>query len=337
MPEFKEFVAIVAEGGTLSADQSAQAFDIMMRGATSPALMGAFLALLRIRGETVDEITGAARSMRDKALTVEAPADVVDTCGTGGDAKGTHNISTAAALVAAGAGLTIAKHGNRSVSSKSGSADVLGELGVNLEASPDIASRCIAEAGIGFLFAPRHHGAMKHVGPVRAELGLRTIFNLLGPLANPAGARRQIMGVYHRKWIEPIARVLGNLGATHVWVVHGSDGLDELTTTGPTYVAEYKDGKLCEFEVLPEDAGLPRSQLADLIGGDAAANAEAIRRLLEGEPSAFRDIAILNAAAALIVAGKAATLREAASQAAEAIDSGAAKGRLGMLIEISNS
>ena len=239
--------------------------------------------------------------------------------------------------MAAGAGLAIAKHGNRSVSSKSGSADVLGELGVNLEASADTACRCIAEAGIGFLFAPRHHGAMKHVGPVRADLGLRTIFNLLGPLANPAGARRQVIGVYARQWVAPIAKVLGNLKAEHVWVVHGNDGLDELTTTGPTYVAEYKDGDFREFEVVPEDAGLPRAQLADLIGGDAAANAKAIRRLLEGEPSAFRDIVILNAAAALIVGGKAATLQEAAAQAAEAIDSGAAKGRLELLIELSNS
>jgi len=337
MPEFKEFVAIVAEGGTLSAEQSAQAFDIMMRGATSPALMGAFLALLRIRGETVDEITGAARSMRAKALTVDAPAEVVDTCGTGGDAKGTHNISTGAALVAAGAGLTIAKHGNRSISSKSGSADVLGELGVNLEASTDTACRCIKEAGIGFLFAPHHHGAMKHVGPVRAELGLRTIFNLLGPLSNPAGARRQVMGVYDRKWVLPLARVLGNLEAKHVWVVHGSDGLDEITTTGPTYVAEYKNGNLSEFVVTPEDAGLFRAEPADLIGGDPAANAAAIRRMLEGEASPLRDIVILNAAATLIVGGKAATLREGVAQAAEAIDSGAAKARLDMLIELSNS
>ena len=337
MPEFKEFVAIVAEGGTLSAEQSAQAFDIMLRGATSPALMGAFLALLRIRGETVDEITGAARSMRAKALTVDAPAEVVDTCGTGGDAKGTHNISTGAALVAAGAGLTIAKHGNRSISSKSGSADVLGELGVNLEASTDTACRCIKEAGIGFLFAPHHHGAMKHVGPVRAELGLRTIFNLLGPLSNPAGARRQVMGVYDRKWVLPLARVLGNLEAKHVWVVHGSDGLDEITTTGPTYVAEYKNGNLSEFVVTPEDAGLFRAEPADLIGGDPAANAAAIRRMLEGEASPLRDIVILNAAATLIVGGKAATLREGVAQAAEAIDSGAAKARLDMLIELSNS
>jgi len=337
MTEFKKFVAIVAEGGTLTEEQSAQAFDIMMRGATSPALMGAFLAVLRIRGETVDEITGAARSMRARALTVDAPAEAVDTCGTGGDAKGTHNISTGAALVAAGAGLTIAKHGNRSISSKSGSADVLSELGVNLDASADTACRCIEEAGIGFLFAPHHHGAMKHVGPVRAELGLRTIFNLLGPLSNPAGARRQVIGVYHRKWVAPIARVLGNLDAEHVWVVHGSDGLDELTTTGPTYVAEYKNGDLNEFEVTPEDADLPRAKPTDLIGGDPAANADAIRRMLEGVVSPLRDIVILNAAAALIVGGKAATLREGAAQAAEAIDSGAAKARLDMLIELSNS
>lgn len=336
MSEFKDYVAIVAEGGALTEDESAQAFDLMMQGKASPALIGAFLALLRIRGETVEEITGAARSLRAKAATVEAPADVVDTCGTGGDAKGTHNISTGAALVAAGAGVRVAKHGNRSVSSKSGSADVLGELGVNLEASIENAGRCIDEAGIGFLFAPRHHAAMKHVGPVRADLGLRTIFNLLGPLANPAGAKRQVMGVYARKWVEPLARVLGNLEATHVWVVHGSDGLDELTTTGPSFVAAFRDGAIVEFEVTPEDAGLPRAKLEDLAGGDAAANAQAIRRVLEGERSPLRDIVILNAAAALIVSGKAASLKEAAELAAEAIDSGAAKRRLELLVEVSN-
>jgi len=337
MADFKEFIAGVAEGVSLSADESALAFDIMMTGNATPPQIGAFLMALRLRGETVDEITGAARTMRAKAAAVDAPGDAVDTCGTGGDAKGTYNISTCAAFVAAGAGILVAKHGNRSVSSKSGSADVLEALGVNLDVSSETVGKCIREAGLGFMFAPAHHTAMRHVGPVRAELGIRTIFNLLGPLANPAGTRRQVIGVFSHEWVTPLAEVAGRLGATHVWVVHGSDGLDEITTTGPTFVSEFKDGSVSSFEITPEDAGLPQAAPAALLGGDATANAAAIQDLLEGAPSAFRDIVILNAAAALIVGAKAATLKEASKLAGAAIDSGAAKDALDKLIAISNA
>ena len=337
MGEFQEFVAKVADGASLSENEAAAAFDSIMSGGASEAQMGAFLMALRLRGETVEEIAGAVRTMRGKATGVQAPVDAVDTCGTGGDAKGTYNISTCAALVAAGAGVTIAKHGNRSVSSKSGSADVLGALGVNLDIGPAEIARCIEQAGIGFLFAPKHHAAMKHVGPVRQQLGLRTIFNLLGPLANPAGTRRQVIGVFDRKWLNPIAEVLKTLGSEHVWVVHGADGLDELTTTGVSHVAELKSGAIETFEVTPEDAGLPRASIDDLAGGDPKTNAEAIRSVLAGEASALRDIVILNAAAALIVGGKAETLAQAAKVTADAVDSGAAAKCLDTLIAVSNS
>lgn len=336
MPDFKQFVAKAASGEPLSETESAQAFDIMMSGDATPAQIGAFLIGLRVRGETVAEITGAARTMRAKATSVEAPDDAIDTCGTGGDAKGTYNISTCAAFVVAGAGVPVAKHGNRSVSSKSGSADVLEGLGVNLDVTPETVSRCIKDAGVGFMFAPAHHAAMRHVGPVRAELGTRTIFNLLGPLSNPAGTKRQVIGVFSREWIVPLAQVAGQLGAEHVWVVHGSDGLDELTTTGPTFVAELKDGSVDAFEVLPGDAGLPTATPEALLGGDAAENAAAIGELLAGNPSPFRDIVILNAAAALIVAGKAATLSEGAEQAASSIDGGAAAESLAKLVALTN-
>ena len=336
MADFKEFIARASTGQPLSADEAASAFDIMMSGEATPGQIGGFLMALRVRGETVDEITGAARTMRAKATPVDAPADAVDTCGTGGDAKGTYNISTCAAFVAAGAGVPVAKHGNRAMSSKSGSADVLAALGVNLEVSPETVARCIKEAGVGFMFAPAHHSAMRHVGPTRAELGTRTIFNLLGPLSNPAGAKRQVIGVFSRDWIVPLAEVAGNLGAEHVWVVHGSDGLDELTTTGPSFVAEYKNGSVNSFEVTPGDAGLAQAAPVDLLGADAEANAQAIRDVLDGKSGAFRDIVVLNAAAALIVAGKAETLAQGAAAAAEAIDGGAARERLGKLAAISN-
>lgn len=336
MSDLKTFIGKVAGGAALTADEAARAFDIMMSGEASPGQIGGFLMALRVRGETVDEITGAARTMRAKATPVDAPEDAVDTCGTGGDARGTHNISTCAAFVVAGAGAPVAKHGNRAMSSKSGSADVLAALGVNLEVTPKTVARCIREAGVGFMFAPAHHSAMRHVGPTRAELATRTIFNLLGPLSNPAGARRQVIGVFSRDWIVPMAETAGNLGASHVWVVHGSDGLDELTTTGPTFVAEYRDGKVRTFEVAPRDAGLDTAVAADLLGGDAEANAAAVRGVLGGKPGAFRDIVILNAAAALIVAGKAETLKDGAALAARAIDSGAAMERLDKLIEITN-
>lgn len=337
MSEFTPFNAKVAEGKSLTADEAAEAFAIMMSGDATPAEMGAFLMGLRVRGETVDEITGAARTMRAKVTGVVAPDDAVDTCGTGGDAKGTFNISTCTAFIVAGAGVPVAKHGNKSVSSKSGSADVLAALGVNLDVPPEAVGNAIREAGVGFMFAPKHHSAMRHVGPVRAELGMRTIFNLLGPLANPAGTKRQVIGVFSRDWLVPMAETAGNLGAEHVWVVHGSDGLDELTTTGPTHVAELKEGKVSTFEVTPEDAGLAKAKPEDLTGGEAEDNAEAIRQVLDGKPSAFRDICILNAAATLVVAGKCGTLRDGAAMAAESIDSGKARQALDDLVRVTNA
>ncbi|MCK9993998.1 MAG: anthranilate phosphoribosyltransferase, partial [Alphaproteobacteria bacterium] len=302
----------------------------------TPAQLGGFLMALRVRGETVDEITAAASVMREKVLHVDAPADAIDTCGTGGDASGTFNISTAAAFVVAACGVPVAKHGNRALSSKTGSAEVLVSLGVNIETSPEMVSECIAKAGLGFMMAPRHHGAMKHVGPARVELGVRTIFNLLGPLSNPAGAKRQLIGVFARQWVEPLARVLANLGTERAWVVHGSDGLDELTTTGPSYVCALENGQVRNFEVTPADAGLALAQPVDLLGGDSEANANAIRDLLAGVKGPYRDIVLLNAAAALIVAGKAADLKAGAALAADAIDGGGAAKVLERLIAISN-
>jgi anthranilate phosphoribosyltransferase len=299
--------------------------------------MGAFLMALRVRGETVDEITGAAQMLRARMVRVSAPDGAVDIVGTGGDSHGTFNVSTGASLVAAGAGIKVAKHGNRRVSSLSGASDVLTELGVNLDVPVERVALAIREAGVGFMWAPMHHAAMKHWAPIRGELGIRTIFNLLGPISNPAGVRRQVLGVFSREWVEPLAYVLKNLGADHVWVVHGHDGLDELTTTGATDIAELKNGVVRMFEVTPADAGLAPAKLSDLQGGDAKVNAAAIRDMLAGAKSPFRDIVLLNAAAALIVAGKAATLEEGVAQAAKAIDSGAASAALAKLVAISNA
>ena len=321
----KELIGQVASGHSLTLEQSREAFDIMMSGDATPAQVGAFLMALRVRGETIDELTGGALAMRSRMISVQAPADAIDTCGTGGDASGTYNVSTAAALVVAACGVPVAKHGNRAASSKSGSADVLAALGVNTDAEVEHVERAMEHAGIGFMMAPRHHGAMRHVAGARVELGTRTIFNLLGPLANPAGAKRQLMGVFAREWIEPLAHVMGQLGSERAWVVHGSDGLDEITTTGPSHIAELHEGKVRCFEVTPEDAGLPRSTLQDLRGADAETNAEAVRALLAGTPGPFRDIVLLNAAGALVVAGRAEDLRGGVAQAAEAVDRGAAK------------
>jgi anthranilate phosphoribosyltransferase len=284
----------------------------------------------------VEEITGAAQMLRSRMNRVEVAPDAIDIVGTGGDSHGTYNVSTCAALIAAGAGIKVAKHGNRRVSSMSGASDVLSVLGVKLEVPPEVISRCVSEAGVGFMWAPMHHPAMKHWAPVRAELGIRTIFNLLGPISNPAGVKRQVVGVFSWQWVEPIAHVLNKLGAEHVWVVHGHDGLDELTTTGATDVAEVKDGKVTVFEVTPADAGLAPAKLSDLKGGDEKVNAEAIRDVLAGKKTPLRDIAILNAAAALIVAGKAANLLDGAALAAHSIESGAAKAALEKLVAISN-
>jgi anthranilate phosphoribosyltransferase len=333
--DFKALIAKVATGAQLTRDEAADAFDRMMSGEATPSQMGGLLMALRVRGETVDEITGAVTTMRAKMLGVKAPPDAVDVVGTGGDASGSYNISTCAAFIVAGAGVPVAKHGNRALSSRSGAADVLQSLGVKIDLTPEQVSRCIAEAGIGFMFAPSHHPAMKNVGPTRVELGTRTIFNLLGPLSNPAFVKRQMIGTFSKHWIEPMAQVLKNLGSESVWVVHGSDGLDEITTSGPTSVAELKDGQIRTFEISPEDAGLPRVKPDALKGGDAADNARALLDVLKGKKGPFRDVAILNAAAAMIVAGRAKTLKEGAALAAKSIDSGEAEGSLDRLIAVS--
>ena len=334
--DVKGLLAKVSTGAALTRDEAALAFNRMMSGEATPSQMGALLMALRVRGETVDEITGAVTTMRAKMLKVIAPADAIDVVGTGGDASGSFNISTCTAFIVAGAGVPVAKHGNRALSSRSGSADVLGALGVKIELTPEQISHCIKEAGIGFMFAPAHHPA-KNVGPTRVELGTRTIFNLLGPLSNPAGVKRQMIGAFSRQWIEPMAQVLKNLGSECVWVAHGSDGLDEITTTGPTHVAALEGGKVRTFEISPEDIGLPRAKPDALRGGDAETNATALLGVLKGKKSAFRDIAIFNAAASLVVAGRAKNLKEGATLAAKSLDSGEAEGRLDRLIVVSNA
>ena len=333
---FKPLLAKLVDGRVLSADEAHAFFAACLRGEPTPAQVAAAVTALRIRGETVEEIAAFATAMREAARTLDHPYDAIDTCGTGGDGQHTFNISTAAALVLAGAGLKVAKHGNRAMSSKSGSSDVLAVLGVNLPASPAQQRRSLDEAGIAFLFAPAYHGAMRHVGPVRAEIGFRTVFNLLGPLSNPAGAKRQVMGVYDPRLLEPLAEVLGRLGATRAWTVHGQ-GLDELTTTGETEVAEWKDGAVRRFSVTPEDAGLPRATIEALRGGDAEENAIALRALLDGAKGVYRDIVLLNAAAALVVADRAADLAEGAVQAATVIDDGRAAKALSDLVEATNT
>src|SRR6201995_5594119 len=305
MDDFKSIIGKVATGAQLSREEAATAFDCMMSGEATPSQMGGLLMALRVRGETVDEITGAVSAMRGKMLPVKAPADAVDVVGTGGDGSGSVNVSTCASFIVAGAGVTVAKHGNRALSSRSGAADVLSSLGVKIDLSPEEVGRCIREGGIGFMFAPSHHPAMKNVGPTRVELATRTIFNLLGPLSNPAGVKRQMVGVFSRQWVQPLAQVLKNLGAEAVWVVHGSDGLGEITLTGPTFVAALENGQIRSFEVTPEEVGLQRSHPDGLKGGDADANAVALKSVLDGMPSPYRDVALLNAAAALVVSGRA--------------------------------
>jgi len=333
---FKPLLAKLVDGRILSSDEAHAFFAACLRGEPTPAQVAAAVTALRIRGETVAEIAAFATAMREAALALDHPYDAIDTCGTGGDGQHTFNISTAAALVLAGAGLKVAKHGNRAMSSKSGSSDVLSVLGVNLAASPAQQRRSLDQAGIAFLFAPAYHGAMRHVGPVRAEIGFRTVFNLLGPLSNPAGAKRQVMGVYDPRLLEPLAEVLGRLGATRAWTVHGQ-GLDELTTTGATEVAEWKDGTVRRFTVTPEDADLPRSDINALRGGDAEENAVALRGLLNGARGAYRDIVLLNAAAALVVADRVSDLAEGAAMAATVIDEGRAAKALADLVEATNT
>jgi anthranilate phosphoribosyltransferase len=337
MDDLKSIIAKVATGATLSREEAASAFDRMMSGEATPSQLGGLLMALRVRGETIDEITGAVSAMRAKMLRVSAPAEAIDVVGTGGDGSGSVNVSTCAAFIVAGAGVPVAKHGNRALSSRSGAADVLSALGVRIDISPQQVSHCVTEAGIGFMFAPAHHPAMKNVNPTRVELATRTIFNLLGPLSNPAGVTRQLVGVFSRQWVLPLAQVLKNLGSESVWVVHGSDGLDEITLTGPTFVAALEKGAIRSFEVSPEDAGLKRVAGETLKGGDAAANAVALRNVLEGLPGPYRDVALLNAAAALVVAGRARDLKEAMALGTRSIDSGAAAERLKRLIAVSNS
>ena len=335
--EFKALIAKVATGASLTREEAASAFDRMMSGEATPSQMGGLLMALRVRGETVDEITGAVTTMRAKMLGVQAPADAVDVVGTGGDASGSYNISTCAAFIVAGAGVPVAKHGNRALSSKSGAADVLSALGVKIDLNAAQVGRCIREAGIGFMFAPAHHPAMKNVGPTRVELGTRTIFNLLGPLSNPASVKRQMIGTFSKQWVEPMAKVLKNLGSETVWVVHGSDGLDEITTTGSTSVAALEKGAIRTFEIAPEDIGLARGKPEALRGGDAEHNAKALLDVLKGKAGPYRDVAILNAAAALVVAGQAKNLKEGATLATKSIDSSEAEGKLDRLIAVSNA
>jgi anthranilate phosphoribosyltransferase len=308
MDDLKSIIGKVATGATLTREESAAAFDSLMSGEATPSQMGGLLMALRVRGETVEEITGAVSAMRAKMLRVIAPADAVDIVGTGGDGSGSVNVSTCASFIVAGTGVPVAKHGNRALSSRSGAAD-----------------------------APSHHPAMKNVGPTRTELATRTIFNLLGPLSNPAGVKRQMVGVFSRQWVQPLAQVLKNLGAESVWVVHGSDGLDEITLTGPTFVAALENGNIRSFEVTPEEAGLARAGGEGLKGGDANVNAVALQSVLDGKPSAYRDVALLNAAAALVVAGKAKTLKDGVALGTKSLDSGAAAAKLKQLITVSNS
>ena len=334
----REAIGMVLDGTDLTAEQATAVMDGIMSGQASDAQIGAFLIALRVKGETVEEITGCAKVMREKATRIAAPfPDVIDTCGTGGDASGTFNISTATAIVAAGAGCRVAKHGNRSVSSSSGSADVLKALGVNILAGTDVVERCIAEAGIGFLFAPLLHGAMKYaIGP-RREMGVRTIFNILGPLTNPAFATRQVLGVYDAGLVEPLARVLKNLGSVRCLVVHGDDGLDELTTTTTSQVAELRNGDVTCRTVEPEALGIARASLDDLTVAGADESAAAVRAVLAGEAGPKRDIVLLNAAAALAAGGKAEGLGEGIRLAAQAVDSGAAAEVLEQLVAASNA
>lgn len=330
---FKPILGRLADGHALTGEEANAFFAACLRGEPTPAQVAAALTALRMRGETVEEITAFVAAMRDAAVKLEHPHEVLDTCGTGGDGQHTFNISTAAALVLAGCGLKVAKHGNRALSSKSGSSDVLAALGLNLNATPDQQRRALDEANICFLFAPAHHGALRHVTPIRAEIGFRTVFNAVGPLSNPALAQRQLMGVYSPALLEPLAEALGRLGAVRAWTVYG-DGLDELTTTGESQVAEWKDGRLSRFIVAPADAGLPPASVEDLRGGDARTNADALLALLDGATGPYRDIVLLNAAGALIIADRVADLKEGAALAARSIDEGRARAALEALIRI---
>ncbi len=337
MGDIKALIAKAALGEALTAEEAEQAFSIIMAGDATPSQMGGFLMALRVRGESVDEIAGAARAVRARMLPLSAPPDAIDTCGTGGDAKGTLNISTCSSFVVAACGVPVAKHGNRALSSKSGAADVLTALGVNIEADIEVMTRALAEVGTCFMMAPRHHSAWRHVGPTRVELGTRTIFNLLGPLCSPARVRRQVMGVFSADWIEPLAKALRELGHESAWVVHGAGGLDEISTLGETEVAALENGALKRFTVHPDDVGLPTASMADILGGDAVENAAAIRALLAGAKGPFRDIVLMNAGAGLLVAGKVPDLKAGTLMAGDAIDSGRAAEVLERLVAVTSA
>jgi anthranilate phosphoribosyltransferase len=334
---FKPLLGRLADGATLSEDDAEAFFSACLRGEPTPAQVAAAVTAIRLRGETVGEITACARAMRRAAVHLDLPYETIDVCGTGGDGLHTLNISTATAFVVAGGGLKVAKHGNRAITSKSGTADVLAALGVNIDPGLERQRRALDEANICFLFAQAHHGAMRHVSPIRQELGFRTIFNLLGPLTNPAGARRQVMGVPAPRYVEPICQALGALGAVRAWSVHGQ-GMDELTTTGETEVAEWREGVgMRRFTITPEAVGLPRASLADLTGGAPDYNAGALRRMLEGQAGAYRDIVLLNAAAAFLVGEAVETLREGVELAGAVVDDGRALTALDQLIAITNA
>ena len=326
--EFGAILKRIAAGERLDAAQSASAFGAMMSGGVSEMRMAAFLTALAVRGSSVAEIAGAARAMRAAMTKVEAPGNAIDVCGTGGDGAGTLNVSTATAFVVVACGVAVAKHGNRAMSSRTGAADVLEALGVPINLNAEAARKSLMNPGFAFLFAPSYHPAMKNVAPVRRDLGFRTVFNLLGPICNPAGVRRQLIGIFAREWLEPVAHVLAELGTEKAWIVHGADGLDELSTTGPTRVAILEDGRVTMRDIVPEDAGIERTSLAALKGGTAEDNARAIRDLFSGAKGAFRSIVLLNAAAALIAAGQATNLKDGVAQAAEAIDKGRAAAAL---------
>ncbi len=336
MDAFRPLLGKLATGASLTRAEAESAFDHLLSGEVTPAQTGAFLMGLRVRGETVDELTGAVAAMRAKMTKVAAPENAVDIVGTGGDGSGSYNVSTLAAIIVAACGVPVAKHGNRAASSRSGASDVLTALGVRVGIPADAVSRCIADAGIGFMMAQAHHAAMRHVGAARVELGTRTIFNLLGPLSNPAGVRNQLLGVFSRAWLEPLAEVLRNSGSRKVWVVHGSDGLDEMTTTGPTSIAELDDGRIRLFDISPEDIGLGRAHSSELKGGDPEHNARALREVLAGAKTPYRDIALLNAAGGLVVANRVATLEDGVALAARAVDDGTAAQTLERLVIASN-
>jgi len=336
LTELKPYLAKASDGQVLSFEEAREAFECIMSGRATPAQIAGFLVALRMRGEHVDEISGAVDVIRSKALPITAPIEAMDIVGTGGDGSGTLNISTATAIVTAACGIPIAKHGNRALSSKSGAADVLTAMGVNLDADFALIEEAIRDAGIGFMMAPRHHESFKYVGPVRVEMGIRTVFNILGPLCNPAGVKRYLIGVFSQEWVKPMAEVLNKLGCERAWVVHGADHLDELSTTGPNYICEVKDGQVTEFNLLPEEAGLPLASLEDLKGGDGQYNAERLQALLDGQKDAYRDIVLLGTGAALVIAAKAENIQQGVELAAEAIDSGQARATLDQLVTITN-